>query len=369
MAASIELPPPELIQNGYYIIGGNKYTRASNIAKIGEDTEQLTDWKLRGLAEALTGNPTLLDRLNNLEGRALNTAINAILDDAGLNATRDLGTAIHHSAEQVVLGQKDLAAIPDHHRPKVEHYLKLLEIHGLTLDTNHIEQVVFNEHYGIAGTIDSIARDHNKTPYIGDLKTGPNWRKYSVKKTSVSLAIYAAHTHTYDHQTQTIGDRITDLNVKTGFVFHIPSDGSGGAIYEIDLEEGHESWMRAMEERESANRGRRKNDGTARLYSPNLPLRAEQRAWLDERRKAVVAAGPEAIKHLLTGWPEGLPRPLPEYPTFEQVDAAATAFSVTEAAFEIPFGPGKPGAPKPKAARKKTVKKSTRKPKQKAKTS
>ncbi len=339
---------PKRDRFGRYLIEGKPYTRATTVAGTLEDTYNLSRWQMRQTAYGLVLRDDLLAQAQahhpDGDKKLYNKVCQAALDAAAADRKANLGTALHRFTEDLDAGRKTLDEIPEPHRAMCHRYQTILDVHGVTVERDHIEQIVTVAGHNIAGTIDRIVRLADGSRVVGDLKTSTtlNW---SWLKIGVQLAIYANHTNTYDPATDKLGPPIEDIDLDRALVIHLPSNGDGAALHLVDIRASAEAWMTAMEARGYRTDAKK----WATIYNPPVTPYAGETAlrdWLADRIRIVSDTGPTAVADLRNRWPEQVPTPLPATPTNQQVDALDRVLTRVEARHEIPFGHSRPGATK-----------------------
>lgn len=350
-------PEPKRDRWGRYLIEGTAYTRATTIAGTLDDTYNLGRWQQRMVAKGLTLRDDLFAQAAALDPSHDKKEFNGVCKDAleAAKASRgaNLGNALHKFMEDVDLGIKTLDEVPEPYRTIVASYHKLLDDNNVTLDRTVVEQIVAHTGNNIAGTIDRVAFLQSSVglpKVVADIKTGETL-DWSWLYISIQLAIYATHTNTYDAGADKLGPAISDLSHEQGLVIHVPSNGDTPALYLVDLKQGFDAMLCALEAR-----GHRKDlkdagepYGTTvveaavrRLDDAGmLPGIPEQREWLKNR---MVLLPPAAVVDLRNRWPDNLPQPFPEIPTLDQIEQLHEVLTRVEAIHELPFGDARPGA-------------------------
>jgi len=205
------------------------YTRATTFAGSVDDSVGLVNWKLRMVAKGIAMRPQFLTEFNNAgdDKLLINKLIEDAMDTAGANAAANLGTQIHHWAEEVDKGAP-LDSVPREHKADVYAYLNATSI----WTNKYIEQFCVLDKYKVAGTPDRIV-EYNGELFIADIKTGsldyPN-------KMSLQLAIYA-NALPYDIATATRSSW-GDINKEKGIIIHLPAGTGVCMLHWIDIKQG-----------------------------------------------------------------------------------------------------------------------------------
>lgn len=363
----IARPVPKKDRWGRYIIEGQSYTRATTVAATLDDTTNLSKWQQRMAIKGLTLRDDLLAQAHALDPDHDKGKFNKLCDEARnaakANRGANLGDALHAFTENVDTGRLKVKDLSQPYRGFVESYRQLLDANGVTIVPEYTEQIVAHvtnpggpAKPGVAGTMDRVVElvvpgDAHRSRIVGDIKTGSTL-DWSWLYISIQLAIYATHTHTYDPATDTLGPPVPDLRSDVGLVIHLPSNGDEPTLHLINLEQGFDAYLCAMEAR-----GYRK--GSKKLAVPygappvDLAVRRledngmtdegprAEREWLMGRVQRLPA---EAVDDLRSRWPDHIPQPFPEQPTSQQVDEMHELLTRIEAMHEMPFDPeGRPG--------------------------
>lgn len=249
-------PEPRRDRYGRYLItphdGGKpkSYTRATTFAETLDDRYNLELWKLRQTAVGLAGRPDLIAQIaahGPDDKKVLNQVCRDAMDAAASSSAANLGTALHRATEAADLGEP----VADMFTERVGLYTAALNDAGLTVLPDHVEQVVVNEPYGVAGTLDRIVT-HNGRNYIADLKTGRSV-EWGAGGYAVQLALYATATSYYDYATDTHSTP-PDVDTDRALIIHLPAAGGPCTIWWLDITAGREAceharWVRGWRRR------------------------------------------------------------------------------------------------------------------------
>lgn len=344
MAHLATRPEPKRDRFGRYLISGEAHTRVTTISGTLEDKYNLTKWQLRMAIFGVVNRPDLLASAQahhvDTDRNTYNDIAEKGMEAAKADAKANLGTALHKMTERVDTGEP-LSNIPADFHPHIERYQTTLAKAGVKTNKRRIEQVLVNRDLKYAGTVDRIVTvPGRELPLIADLKTGAtlDWSWMAI---CAQMAAYAHHTHTYSPKTDRLNKRV-DVDLTEALIIHLPSGGDTCTLHYVDLEFGFEVLMdslAAREHRKAAKKKHRPYDIIEAGTGGDTALRD----WITTRVKTVADHSQEAVANLLTIWPQDLPRPLPEVPTPDQINAADQALTAVEAAHQIPFGPARPG--------------------------
>jgi hypothetical protein len=232
------------------------YTRASTVAKTLDDTYALQKWMQRQVIKGLTVRPDLQalasgvvasggdkDRLNGVAEQAMEAAAS--------QASANIGTALHEWAEIVDIHGGDLASAPNDLRPRLSDYLDALTEAGV--EVIDAEAFVVNDELQIGGSYDRLYRLADGRVVIGDIKTGDHAATYGAGSVAVQIALYSRSQRYWGTAERSpIHD---ELDLTTGLLVHLPQNGEGCRLYEVDLVAGweaaqtaawiHKTWRRS----------------------------------------------------------------------------------------------------------------------------
>lgn len=222
--------------------GGGKakpYTRVSTLSKALSDSTGLTKWKMRMVLRGATQRPDLLAvAMSSDSDRDLDNVAQRMLDAAGSSAKANIGTAIHKFCEAYDRGLTPIA--PPEYKPVLDAYRRATDGFAWL----GIEKFVAVDELQVAGTPDRVVKMPDGRILVADIKTGAREPKYPLP-TCIQIACYA-HGTVYDHTRDNprLG-LLADFGVSltTGLMIHLPADGSGCDLYEVDLTAG---WLAAQ---------------------------------------------------------------------------------------------------------------------------
>jgi hypothetical protein len=252
MTATMNQPAPAIPRDRWgrpliTPVGGGKpigYTRVSTLAKAIDDTEGLTQWKLRQAIIGLTRRSDLISlAASKTDDKAtLNRVAKEALDAADSGAAANTGTALHSFTETADLGG-DLSRVPHEHRPDIDAYLAATS----SLTVLAMEQFVVIDELQAAGSFDRIYRMPDGRIVIGDLKTGASAPNYA-QATAAQMAMYA-HGALYEFATGT-RHPLTMVDKSIALMIHLPAGTGTCDIYVIDIAAGWEAALLASKVRD-----------------------------------------------------------------------------------------------------------------------
>lgn len=311
------------------------WTRVTTICGTLDRGENLKDYKARNVARGVGMNPGLAALAashvdQNGEDKGVYQGIIADAEVlAGANTKRDKGTALHKFCEAVELGLMELTDVIEPWRGRVRQYLRAIEQAGLILVPEATEQIYYHDDYGVAGTGDRAYRAHKTmTPRMTDLKTGRV--DYGARKIPCQVAAYQEHTATFDTRTNERGEPF-ELDPITGYLIHLPADGTTCDIFTVDLVRGRELY--------ALGRGMHKASqlGFDDVFSPHRPVdgltpyeQIAERLWF-------LGAKPGGQQVLRTTWPASVRSPWPADPTPEEYDTMDEWLGPLESAYQVGF--------------------------------
>lgn len=233
--------------------GGGKpvpYTRVSTLSKALSDSTGLTKWKMRMMLRGASQRPDLMALAAAADDRQLDSVAQQMLDAAGSSAKANIGTAIHAFCEAWDKGETPI--VPPEYKAALEAYKRATE--GLT--QIGIEKFVAVDELQCAGTPDRVVKLPDGRVVVADIKTGAREPKYPLP-TAIQIACYSrGSVYQYTRDNPRLG-KLADFGVDqdVGLMIHLPADGSGCALYPIDLQAGWLAAQRAVWVR-SANKDR-----------------------------------------------------------------------------------------------------------------
>jgi hypothetical protein len=213
------------------------YGRFSSHGSVLEDKFALEKWKIRTSAIGLTKRSDLYAQLAACapeDSKRLDQIMNQALEAGGGSVGANLGTALHEFTQRVDLGEITVDEINEPWRSDVEAYLSALEAHNLTVIRELIEVNLVNDELLLAGTADRFYHS-TRGVICADIKTGKQISKNPLAY-AVQLASYA-NSMLYDIETGTRKPIADDLELRTGYIIHIPANKGRCDIYEVDLME------------------------------------------------------------------------------------------------------------------------------------
>lgn len=243
------------------------YTRTSNVAKLLEDNNSLTNHQVRVTMLGLAKNP---DHIRAVNEYAIDVAANrASLDalaaqcygEADGWAGADHGTALHDLLEQIETGKmapEDI--LLEGMRADVLAYRAHMEAEGLYVLPDWCEHMIVHDDVKVAGTFDCLV-GHRKSTYgwpeevirLADYKTTkPGSIEYAFAAYCIQLAIYRHGTPYRQHPT--FGGERKDwpehLDPSKAMLIHVPAGHATCDLYEMDLDAGWEAAQHALYARE-----------------------------------------------------------------------------------------------------------------------
>ena len=346
--------PVDPIVNGRYSLpspdgkGRKQYTRATNIAKLLDDTYNLTQWAKRQVALGVARTPSIAAAVNadHDDKRRLDQLCEQALTIAGGTEKRDLGTALHRLIERHDRAEQ-------HHdgewRDHIAAYDAALNAHRLTIDRGWIEVVLVNETYGIAGRVDRLLEDPEGRLVVADLKTGgfKSWLAWATQ-----FAIYATATHWWNEKL----DRLEPIDPGMirqdhSLAIHLPAQETPPhcQIHALSVPLGLDAMLMALEVRRLRATDKLPALQASTYHHPNILDQMEQtiveafdpdamRISLQVRIDFMKSECPDAARALIARWPEGVPMlKKSDAHTVQQLTAIERTITKVEADFGFPF--------------------------------
>jgi hypothetical protein len=226
------------------------WTRATTIANTLSDPWGLVDWKMRMVAKGIATRDDLRALASALPldtgKKQLNEVAQDAIEYAGGSSGRNMGNALHEWTAQSDRGEDP--KVPPPWDRDLEAYHAALELHGVRVAPNMVEQIVCIPDLGVAGTFDRIVVWHPKT-YIGDVKTAAKGLDYSWLEIAVQLALYANAEYLWD-EVDECWNPMYPVDRTQGLVMHMPVGQARCDLFWVDLEIGWEAVTLAVDVRE-----------------------------------------------------------------------------------------------------------------------
>lgn len=319
------------------------YTRVTTFLKAldASDPEALIKYHGRYVAKGVVDDPDLmqwiLDHDPGVDKADFNSRAEQAAHKAGKNHKRDLGTAIHDAIALSLRGQ------PDPTDPVIlaglNEFRRLCQIHNIRVELS--EEILVIERFKISGRVDLIGTVADD-PYLTviDVKTGsidfPTTMPAQVYLYATADTIYSAETEKHLP--------MPEVSTDTGYILHIPSDGTPGGLYSVDLTGMEDLCHHAHTLRAWRSQARK------RLTLVDNPQARQE--WIKNRLATIAKA--HGTRRILREWDDhvGSGVPLPKDLgsgswTDEQIDLIAHYCDLVEAGKELPFGASDPNLPVP----------------------
>ena len=221
------------------------FTRATTIAGSIDDKYNIGRWRERLVADGFRTKPELLESIDPLaDDREVRDQLQAAADEAFLAAGGDVasrrGTQLHTCTELVDMGIWTLEDVPEEYRREVTAYRAALDKHGIRVDPEAVERIVYHEGANIVGTADRLpVIMPDGTRLVADVKSGRDL-SYSWGSISMQLAIYAdASAMAVAHEDGSYTwEGMPVVDPDTAIVFHIPVDKGKCDVHLLDLRPG-----------------------------------------------------------------------------------------------------------------------------------
>jgi len=335
------------------------YGRFSSHGSVLEDKFALEKWKIRTSAIGLTKRSDLFAQLAACppeDSKRIDEIMSQALEAGGGSVGANLGTALHEFTQRVDLGEITLDEISEPWRSDVEAYLHALGAHNLGVIRELIEVNLVNDELQLAGTADRFYHS-TRGVICADIKTGKQISKNPLAY-AVQLAAYA-NSMLYDIETGERQPIAEELELRTGYIVHIPANQGRCDIYEVDLMEAMAaarlaSTVKRWQKRDDLVRNlvqskpsRKKADKPAEKPSeaPQRAVNMERNEWVRGRLQPVMQA---CKTELVALWPDGVLTPSKaEAWTNLEIDRIVQVLDGLERDHILGFYPPDPTAPKP----------------------
>ena len=219
--------------------GGGKpeaYTRASTAAKATDDLNGLIGWAGRQVLRGLVARPDLFEYARTVgdNDAEIRTISESAKEAAGSKVAASTGTVLHWWTDQLDSGKADLSEVPADFVGMLADYRKAIA----GLEVIDSELFVVCDELKFAGSLDRLFRLPDGRVVVGDLKTGKWASSYGAVSVATQTAIYS-HGKRYDPVTGERSELHPDLDPDTTLLVHMPLDGTGVNLYELDAELGY----------------------------------------------------------------------------------------------------------------------------------
>ena len=335
------------------------YGRFSSHGSVLEDKFALEKWKIRTSAVGLTKRSDLYAQLAACapeDTKRLDEIMSQALEAGGGSVGANLGTALHEFTQRVDLGGITVDEISEPWRTDVQAYLSALEAHKLNVIRELIEVNLVNDELMLAGTADRFYQHPTLGVICADIKTGKQISKNPLAY-AVQLAAYA-NSMLYDIETGTRQPVAEDLELRTGFIIHIPANKGRCDIYEVDLIEA----MAAARLASTVKRWQKRDDLVRNIGPAKPALKKAVKPAETPSESPVSVASPDRdewvrgrIKHvaeackteLVALWPDGVLTPsFSKGWTDLEIDRIVEVLATLEREHQLGFYPLDPTAPK-----------------------
>jgi hypothetical protein len=247
------------------------HTRVTTFIDVLDAKDNLMDWKARMVLIGVAMDPRFLDGVSTLDPddpdsrKALSRKAEAAAEKAGAGKKAEDGTRMHELTEAIDRGEEPKGHLTAEDVADIYAYREATRMMTLV----HIERLVVNDEYGVAGTPDRVSMidpdwlDVMVAPdgtrfgadelIITDLKTGRI--DFGALKMAMQLSIYA-NSQFVDMAT---GERSSmgPVNKKWGIIMHMPIGSASCTLYWVDLTVGYQAVALAKAVREIRKQNRK----------------------------------------------------------------------------------------------------------------
>lgn len=363
---------------GRYVVvppNGDKptgYQRATTLAKMLEDTSNLTDWACRMTLLGAAARPDIIASVLAADAddrKKLNDLAKQAKEHGGANIRRDLGTAVHKFVE---LSHADPTyVVPEPYAADVAAINAAIDDAGFDVVVEFSERILVVDSIQVAGMCDLVLRRRSDDRlFIGDLKTGSSV-KYGALGWATQLSIYSMADNIYVQGAAKDGSDdqrlpAPDVDPTQAFIIHCEPQSGRADVHALTI--GSEFVDLAVAVREIRKRrdllvkfegggtDAHAEAGTAvrtaasavvGSVEDNQPpaaalaiLHETRTAWLRRRVDHLVAT--LSKRHVAEAWPVDVatPKAITDGATWSDgdIDAIVAALDALEAKHDVPFG-------------------------------
>jgi hypothetical protein len=219
------------------------YQRATTLAKMLEDTSNLTSWACRMTLLGAAQRPDIIASTlaaNADDRQVLNKLAEQAKEHGGANIRRDLGTAIHRFVE-LSHANPDYT-VPEPYAADVKAINAAIDAAGFDVIVDYSERILVVDGIQVAGMCDLGLR-HRTTGllHVGDLKTGSSV-KYGALGWATQLSIYSMANNIYEQGAAKDGseDRrlpAPDFDRGQAFIIHCEPQSGHADVYQLAIGE------------------------------------------------------------------------------------------------------------------------------------
>jgi len=226
------------------------YTRVSTLAKMIDDTTNLTKWKSRMVAHGIGKREDLVMLARALDPEADKRKLDDLCEQAmmaaGSGQAANRGTALHTFLEWADAPRADrdevIVSVPVDVRSHVAAYIQARDesdLHAIGM-----ERFVVCDELQAAGSFDRLYVHPTFGLVVGDIKTGSSAAAFP-HSTAMQIATYA-HSVLYDVETGT-RTPIPGINLEVGVLIHLDQKTAECNVYALDIARGWKAAQLATE--------------------------------------------------------------------------------------------------------------------------
>lgn len=235
---------------GRYVVlppGASKpvgYQRATTLAKMLEDTSNLTDWACRMTLLGAAARPDIIASVlaaDSDDRKTINALAAQAKEHGGANIRRDLGTAIHRFVE---LSHADPTYhVPEPYAADVAAINTAIDGAGFDVVNEYSERILVVDSIQVAGMCDLVLRRRSDGRlFIGDLKTGSSV-KYGALGWATQLSIYSMADNIYVQGAAADGSDdqrlpAPDVDREQAFIIHCQPQSGSADIHALTIGPG-----------------------------------------------------------------------------------------------------------------------------------
>lgn len=246
----IDIDAPQQVRRdrwGRYLVtppdGGKPvgYQRATTLAKMLEDTSNLTRWSARMTLLGAAQRPDIIASVlaaDPSDRKTLDKLAEQAKEHGGANVRRDLGTAVHKFLE---LAHADATyTVPEPYTADIAAIQRVLDDAGFDVVPEYSERILVVDSIQVAGMCDMVLRRRSDgLLFIADLKTGSSVQ-YGALGWAVQLSIYSQADNIYEQGQADDGSDDRRLPMPTvdrsaAFIIHCEPQSGSAQLHQLTI--------------------------------------------------------------------------------------------------------------------------------------
>lgn len=246
----VDIEAPQQVRRdrwGRYLVtppdGGKPvgYQRATTLAKMLEDTSNLTRWSARMTLLGAAQRPDIIASVlaaDPSDRKTLDKLAEQAKEHGGANVRRDLGTAVHKFLE---LAHADATyTVPEPYTADIAAIQRVLDDAGFDVVPEYSERILVVDSIQVAGMCDMVLRRRSDgLLFIADLKTGSSVQ-YGALGWAVQLSIYSQADNIYEQGQADDGSDDRRLPMPTvdrsaAFIIHCEPQSGSAQLHQLTI--------------------------------------------------------------------------------------------------------------------------------------